>query len=94
MDEALGFFQAFEVWIYLLLALGGLFYARKFILAWQELRDAAFGLERESAQARLNQAASILVLLLAMAIAEVVLVSFVAPLCREPCRCSRQPSTC
>lgn len=79
MEEALGFFQAFEVWIYLLLALGGLFYARKFILAWQELREAAFGLERESAQARLNQAASILVLLLAMAIAEVVLVSFVAP---------------
>ncbi len=79
MDEALNFFRTFEVWIYLLLALGGLFYARKFILAWQELRDAAFGLERERAQARLNQAASILVLLLAMAIAEVVLVSFVAP---------------
>ncbi len=79
MEEALRFFRAYEVWIYLLLALGGLFYARKFILAWQELRDAAFGLERDHAQARLNQAASILVLLLAMAITEVVLVSFIAP---------------
>ncbi len=79
MEEALRFFRAYEVWIYLLLAVGGLFYARKFILAWQELRDAAFGLERDHAQARLNQAASILVLLLAMAITEVVLVSFIAP---------------
>lgn len=79
MEEALRFFRAYEVWIYLILALGGLIYIRKFILAWQELRDAAFGLERESAQARLNQAAGVLVLLIAMAISEVVLVSFIAP---------------
>lgn len=79
MEEALSFFRAFEVWIYLLLGLGGLFYIRKFVLAWQELRGATFGLERESAQARLNQAASVLVLLLTMAVAEFVLVSFVAP---------------
>jgi hypothetical protein len=79
MEEALQFFRAYEIWIYLLLALGGLLYARRFIHAWQELRDAAFGLERDHAQARLNQAASILVLLLAMAITEFVLVSFIAP---------------
>ena len=79
MEEALRFFRAYEVWIYLLLALVGLIYVRKFVISWQELRDAAFGLERENAQARLNQAASILVLLFVMAITEVVLVSFVAP---------------
>ncbi len=79
MEEALRFFRAYEVWIYLLLALGGLIYVRKFILAWGELRGAGFGLERESAQSRLNQAAAVLVLLLTMAIAEFVLVSFVAP---------------
>lgn len=79
MEEALRFFRAYEVWVYLLLAFGGLIYVRKFILAWQELRGAAFGLERDSAQGRLNQAAGILVLLLTMAIAEFVLVSFVAP---------------
>ena len=79
MEEALSFFRAFEVWIYLLLGLGGIIYIRKFILAWQELRGATFGLERESAQSRLNQSASILVLLLTMAITEFVLVSFVAP---------------
>lgn len=79
MEEALRFFRAYEVWIYLLLALGGMIYLRKFVIAWQELRQAAFGLEREHAQARLNQAASVLMLLMAMAIAELVLVSFVAP---------------
>jgi hypothetical protein len=79
MEEALSFFRALEAWIYLLLGLGGLIYLRKFIIAWQELRGAAFGLERESAQARLNQAASVLVLLLTMAVAEFVLVSFIAP---------------
>jgi hypothetical protein len=79
MEEALSFFRAFEAWIYLLLAFGGLIYARKFILAWQELREASFGLERESAQSRLNQSASILVLLLTMAVIVFILVYFVTP---------------
>jgi hypothetical protein len=52
---------------------------RRFILAWQELRGAAFGLERESAQSRLNGAASVLVLLLTLAVVQFILVSFVAP---------------
>lgn len=79
MEEALRFFRTYELWVYLLLSLVGFIYVRKFIQAWQELRGAAFGLERDSAQSRLNQAASILVLLLTMAIAEFVLVSYVAP---------------
>jgi hypothetical protein len=79
MEEAVRFFKAYEIWIYALLALGGLLYIRKFIVAWADLRGAAFGLERESAQSRLNQAASMLVLLLSMAIAVFSMVSFVAP---------------
>lgn len=79
MEEALRFFRTYELWVYLLLSLVGFIYVRKFIQAWQELRGAAFGLERDSAQSRLNQAASILVLLLTMAIAEFVLVSYIAP---------------
>lgn len=79
MEEALRFFRAFELWVYVLLGLGGLYYLRKFALAWQELRGATFGLERESAQSRLNQSASMLVLLLTMAVTEFILVSFVAP---------------
>ena len=79
MDEALNFFRTYEIWIYGLLALGALFYIRKFLLAWGDLREAAFGLERESAQSRLNQAASMVFLLIVMAAAEFALVSFVAP---------------
>lgn len=79
MVEALNFFKTYEIWIYGLLALGGLFYIRKFLLAWGDLREAAFGLERESAQSRLNQAASMVFLLIMIAAAEFALVSFVAP---------------
>lgn len=79
MEEALSFFRAFETWIYVFLGLWGLVFLRRFLLAWQELRGAIFGLERDKAQARLNQSASMMVLLLTMAVAEFALVSFVAP---------------
>jgi len=79
MEEAIGFFTAFEFWIYLLIGLAALFFIRKFILSWRELKDAAFGLERESAQSRLNQSATVLVLLLTMAVSEFVLVYFISP---------------
>lgn len=79
MEEAIGFFTAFEIWIYLLIGLAALFFIRKFVLSWQELKDAAFGLERESAQSRLNQSATVLVLLLTMAVSEFVLVYFISP---------------
>ncbi len=79
MEEALGFFRALEMWIYLLLGLWGLIIIRKFVLAWQELRGATFGLERENAQGRLNRSASVLVLILTMAVTEFILVSFIAP---------------
>lgn len=79
MEEALRFLRAYEFWIYTILALGGLIYIRKFFLAWEELRDAAFGLERESAQSRLNQSAGMLIVLLAMGFGVFFLVSFISP---------------
>jgi hypothetical protein len=79
MEEALRFLSSYEIWIYVLLALVGLFYIRKFILAWEELRGAAFGLERESAQSRLNRSASMLLLLLVMGLSVFVMVSFIVP---------------
>ncbi len=79
MTEALSFVRAFEAWIYLLLGVGALIYIRKFILAWQELQDAGFGLERESAQARLNLSAGMLVLILVLGTGVFMLVSFVSP---------------
>lgn len=79
MEEAISFFRAYEPWIYVILGLGGLFYLRKFILAWRELHVAAFGLERENAQARLNSSAIMLVLILIIAVFEFILVYFIGP---------------
>lgn len=79
MEETLRFFSEYEIWIYLVLGALALWQVRKFTVGWQELRGAGFGLERENAQARLNQAATLFVVLLTMAIAEFILVSFVVP---------------
>lgn len=79
MEEALRFFKLYEMWIYLLLGVGGLYFAARFARAWNELRQSAFGLERESAQGRLNRAASALVLIVMAAILEFGLVSFAVP---------------
>lgn len=79
MEELIRYFREYEVWIYLILGVCALFFMRKFVLAWEELRGAAFGMERESAQARLNQWAIFLILTLMVAVAEFSLVSFIAP---------------
>jgi hypothetical protein len=79
MQEALRFFQTYEIWIYVLLGFVGIFYLRKFFLAWQELQGAIFGLERENAQGRLNQAASVLLFILSLIVAEFILTSFILP---------------
>ena len=79
MQEALSFFRTYEMWMYVILILAGLIYIRKFILAWEELRRAAFGLERESAQSHLNQAAGMLVLLFVIAVAIFIVVTFIEP---------------
>lgn len=79
MQEAFRFFQAYEIWIYLILGLVGIFYLRKFLSAWQELQGAVFGLERENAQGRLNQAASMLLFILSLMVVEFLLTSFVIP---------------
>ncbi len=79
MDGLLRFLRMYEIGVYLVLAVGGCVFLRKFFVAWQELRDAAFGLERESAQSKLNLAAGELVIVLFFMIAEFALVSFIAP---------------
>ncbi len=79
MEEALRFFRTYEGYIYGVLLLLAVWQIRKFIIAWEEVRGAAFGLERESAQTRLNGAAIFLVLILATAMAEFIVVSFVVP---------------
>ena len=79
MVDALRYLKEYEIWFYVLFSVGGLVAVRLFLNSWEELRGAAFGLERESAQGRVNQSAAVLVLMLAMAIGVFTLVSFVAP---------------
>ena len=79
LDDLLRFFKEYEIWIYVILGIWGLWQIRKFGMSWEELRGSAFGMERDLAQMRLNQAATQLILILIMATAEFFLVSFIAP---------------
>ncbi len=79
MADILHFFKNNEVFVYLILGILAIWQIRKFTLAWDELRSAAFGLERESARSRLSWAASMLVLVFILGVAEFGLVAFVAP---------------
>ena len=79
MEQAFQFFRDYEIWIYVILGVLALWQVRKFALAWEELRGAFFGLEREAAQARVNSAATMVVILFIMAIVEFTLVTFVVP---------------
>ena len=79
MNEILRYLRDLEYLIYLILGLLAAWQLRKFYLAWEELRAAAFGLEKEEAQLRLNRAAALLVVLLVLATAEFGLVSFIIP---------------
>ena len=79
MSDILRFFKENEVFIYLILGGFVIWQLRKFILAWGELRNAAFGLERQSAQSRLNRVTAILIFIIMLGVVEFALVSFVVP---------------
>ena len=79
MNEFLRYLKELEFLIYIILGIFTVWHLRKFFSAWEELRAAAFGLEKESAQARLNRSAALLVVLLFLATAEFGLVSFIIP---------------
>ena len=79
MEQGLQFFRTYELWIYIILGVLGLWQIRKFALAWEELRGSYFGMEREAAQARVNSAATMLVIFIIMAVVEFTIVTFVAP---------------
>jgi hypothetical protein len=79
MNEFLRYLKDFEYLIYIVIGAFTVWHIRKFYLAWEELRAAAFGLEKESAQLRLNRSAALLVVLLFLGTAEFGLVSFIIP---------------
>lgn len=79
MEQIVGFFTANERWVYGALGVFAIWQIIKFSSAWNTLRSAAFSMERELAQNKLNRAAIMLVLALLVAVSEFTLVSFVAP---------------
>lgn len=79
MNELLQYLKEYEYLIYIFIGGFTVWHIRKFYLAWEELRAAAFGLEKESAQMRLNRSAALLVVLLFLGTAEFGMVSFIIP---------------
>jgi hypothetical protein len=79
MAEALRFIEESQSWIYFILLLVGLIYLRLSLIRAAELRKAVFGLERERSLSRLTQAAAMLALIFALAVAVFVVVNFVSP---------------
>jgi hypothetical protein len=79
MEQVLQFFRTYEIWVYIILGVLGLWQVRKFALAWDELRGAFFGMEKEAAQSRVNSAATLVVIFIIMAVVEFTIVTFVAP---------------
>src|SRR4030066_1746712 len=80
MEQVFQYFRAYEIWIYVILGILVLWQIRKFGLAWEELRGAFCGMEREAAQSRVNSAATMIVLLIIMAVTEFTVVTFVVPI--------------
>jgi hypothetical protein len=79
MGDVVRFLVNSEVWVYALLGLIGVIYLSKLISDWRERQTAIFGIERETAHRRLVMSATVVVLLLVTAGAELFVVSFVAP---------------
>jgi hypothetical protein len=79
MIEFLRYIRDIEYLVYIILGVLTIWQVRNFYLAWEELRAAAFGLEQESAQTRLNRSAALLVVLLFLTAAVFGLVSYIIP---------------
>jgi hypothetical protein len=79
MKAVLSFFIRFAPIIYLLVTVGLLLGIRQLVRARAEAREANYGLEREIAHRHASQAISTLALVGFLAIAEMVLIVFLAP---------------
>lgn len=79
MPDILSFFKDNEIFIYIFLGILAVWQLRKFMIAWDALRSAAFGLEQESARTLLNWSAMMLLLLLILLVVEFGVVSFIVP---------------
>jgi hypothetical protein len=79
LDEILRFLQTNEPWVYAILTVFLLISLPGVFRLWNEYRTAIFGLEREIIQHKLNTALTVVFLLMAAAVAEFFIVTFVTP---------------
>lgn len=80
MIAVLEFFSDYAIVIFLLLLVGAMFAIRGLVRARRQQTEAVFGLEIELARRHTRQAAALLCLVLVLALAEFVVVAFIAPL--------------
>jgi hypothetical protein len=79
MEELLQFLKKYEGFIYILAGIVAFIYLLRMTKAWQEWRNAVFGLERENAQRRFSSAMTVLILIALFTMTAFILVSFVSP---------------
>jgi len=80
MNEVVRFFQTYENVVYFVLGMGMIIYGWRLWMAWQEMREAIYGLERTSAQSRLRRSAIYVIIMLIIGLFVFSLVTFVAPI--------------
>lgn len=73
------FLSTYEVLIYIILAIGGLFAFRWLWIAWNEWRQAVYNLEREFALRRIGRAVASLTLIFVLFCGELITASFIIP---------------
>jgi hypothetical protein len=79
MTEIYKFLASYEVLIYILLAIGGMFSFRWLWRSWQEWRIAVFSLEREFSARRLGRSIAISIIITILFCAEFFMASFFIP---------------
>jgi hypothetical protein len=73
------FLSTYEVLIYIVLAIGGLFASRWLWRSWSEWRRAVYSLEKEFALRRIGRAVAFLTLILVLFCGELITASFIVP---------------
>jgi hypothetical protein len=73
------FLSTYEVLIYIVLAIGGLFAARWLWRSWGEWRRAVYSLEKEFALRRIGRSVASLTLILVLSCGELITASFIVP---------------
>lgn len=79
MEALFRFLDNYEVLVYLVLTLGALFTATRLWSAWQEWRQAVFGLEKELAFQKVRSSGAVFILLIMIGLSQFCLVSFILP---------------